>query len=98
MFVDEHVQASLHLLGFTEEDKLLKEEDVTLTFPPPGPDSELILTDQLTLLLQVHLETNRDTEGHPLLFMNDITDKGSRGTEGGRGGRRGVRDRGRRWE
>lgn len=55
VFVDEDVQSSLHLLGFTEEDELLKEEDVTLTLPPPRPDSELVLTDQLTLLLQVHL-------------------------------------------
>lgn len=56
VFVDEDVQPSLHLLGFTEENKLLKQEDVTLTFPPPCPDSELILADQLTLLLQVHLD------------------------------------------
>jgi len=57
VLVDEDVQTPLHLPGFTEEDQLLKQEELALTFPPAGPDSELILTDQLTLLLQVHLET-----------------------------------------
>lgn len=56
VFVDEDVQSSLDLLGFAEEDELLKQEDVTLTLPPSCPDSELVLTDQLTLLLQVHLD------------------------------------------
>lgn len=59
VFVDEDVQSSLYLPGFTEEDELLKQEDMTLTLPPPRPDSELVLTDQLTLLLQVHLEGGR---------------------------------------
>ena len=63
MFVDEDVEPSIHLLGFTEENELLKQEDVTLTFPPPGPDSELILADQLTLLLQVHLEEGEKEYG-----------------------------------
>ena len=64
VFVDEDVKPSLHLLGFTEENELLKQEDVTLTFPPPSPDSELILANQLTLLLQVHLgREKRSTEG-----------------------------------
>lgn len=51
MLVDEDVQASLHLLGFTEEDQLLKQEDVALTLSPARPDGKLILADQLTLLL-----------------------------------------------
>lgn len=59
MFVDKDVQPSLHLPGFTEEHKFLEQEDVALTFPPPRPDSELVLSDQLTLLLQVHLEGGR---------------------------------------
>lgn len=59
VFIDEDVQPSLHLPGFTEEHKLLKQEDVPLTFPPPRPDSELVLSEQLTLLLQVHLEGGR---------------------------------------
>lgn len=55
MLVDEDVQPSLHLLGFTEEDQLLEQEDVALALPPARPDGELVLTDQLTLLLQVDL-------------------------------------------
>lgn len=51
MFVDEEVQPALHSLGFTEENKVLKQKDVALTFLPPGPDSELVLTYQLALLL-----------------------------------------------
>lgn len=57
MFVDEEVQPSFHLPRFTEENQLLKQEDVTLAFPPPSQNSELVLTDQLTLLLEVHLDT-----------------------------------------
>lgn len=62
VFVDEDVQPSLHLLRFTEEDELLEQEDATLTFPPPAPDSELVLPDQLTLLLQVHLQAEEEEE------------------------------------
>lgn len=63
MFVDEDVQPSFHLLRFTEEDELLEQEDATLTFPPPTPDSELVLPDQLTLLLQVHLQAEEELIG-----------------------------------
>lgn len=56
MLVDEHVQPSLHLLGFAEEDQLLEQEDVALALPPARPDGELVLADQLTLFLQVDLE------------------------------------------
>lgn len=55
LFVDEDVEAALDLLGFAEEHKLLKEEDVALTLPPPGGDGELVLSDQPALLFQVHL-------------------------------------------
>lgn len=56
LFVDEDIQPTLHLLGFAEKNKLLEKEDMTLTPPPACPDSELVLSDQLTLLLQVHLQ------------------------------------------
>lgn len=61
VFVDEDSQSTLHLLGFAEENKLLEQEDVTLTPPPPGPDGELVLPDQLTLLLEVHLQGGAKT-------------------------------------
>lgn len=69
VFVDEDVQPRLHLLGLAEENELLEQEDVTLTFPPPGPDGELVLSDQLTLLLQVHLQGRREAADEPLNLL-----------------------------
>lgn len=60
VFVDEDVQTSLHLFGFAEQKQVLEEEDVTLTFPPAAADRELVLPDQLTLLLQVHLQGDQN--------------------------------------
>lgn len=68
LFVDEDVQTAFHLLGFAEENKLLEEEDVALTLPPSGPDSELVLPDQLTLLFKVDLRGGKK-DPSPNLFV-----------------------------
>lgn len=68
VLVDEDVQPTLHLLGLAEQKQILEQEDVALAFPPAAPDRELVLPDQLTLLLQVHLqgEQNQLTRGSAL--------------------------------
>lgn len=55
--VNIHIKATIDPLGLAEEDEVLKEEDMSLALPAAQPDGELILPHQLSLLLQVYLDT-----------------------------------------
>lgn len=61
LFVNVDIISDVSLLGFTEENEVLEQEDVAVTFLLAEGDQELILTDQLSLLLQIDLPQRDST-------------------------------------
>lgn len=57
LFVDVDVVSPFNLFGFAEQDEVLKQEDVPEVLPASAPHYELILTPQLALFFQIHLQT-----------------------------------------
>lgn len=59
LFVDVDVISPLNLFGFAKQDEVLEQEDVPEVLPATAPHYELVLTSQLALLLQIHLQTGQ---------------------------------------
>lgn len=57
LFVDVRVISNVGSACLAEEYEILEEKDVTVAFLLPEGQQELILTDQLALFLQIHLQT-----------------------------------------
>lgn len=55
LFVDIRVIPHISFPSFAEEYEISKEKDVTLTFFLPEGQKECVLTNQLSLFLQIHL-------------------------------------------